>query len=155
VNGAAVTPAVVQGYAEMRRVWKPGTTVDIEFPMPVERVKAHPLVEANAGRVALMRGPLVYCVESFDNETPVQVLSLPLDTELTAEFREDVLGGVAVIRGRALVEASPPGGLLYFPFSRRASVKQTPFTAIPYYANANRGPVDMLVWLPESGTAAR
>src|SRR5208283_6222088 len=86
VNGQRVVNFErVRGYAHVRRNWKRGDTVEIEFPMPVERVKAHPLVDNNTGRVALMRGPVVYCLESVDNDAAVRTLILPRGVQLTAE----------------------------------------------------------------------
>jgi DUF1680 family protein len=124
--------------------------------MPVERLKSHPLVESNVGRVALMRGPVVYCLESIDNDEPMATLIFPRDSELTAEYRPQLLGGVAVVKGVAIAY-SPKAwpGPLYVPFERVPAPKVTTFTAIPYYANANRGPVDMLVWVPETAEQAR
>jgi hypothetical protein len=96
-----------------------------ELPMPVQRVLCHQQVAANRGRVALERGPLVYCVEGVDNGRLADLL-LPDDAALTAEHQPDLLGGVTVIRGEG----------------------KRPFLAIPYYAWANRGAGEMAVWLP-------
>ncbi len=151
VNGKAVSDwARVRGYAMLRRAWKKGDTVEIAFPMPVERVRAHPLVENNAGRVALRRGPIVYALESVDQTEPVRFLSIPPDPHFAVEFRADMLGGAAVIKGTALGQPSAWSELLYVPFDRLPVPKTTAFTAIPYYGNSNRGPVDMVVWVPET-----
>ncbi len=65
LNGEPVeNPPIVRGYAVLHRTWKPGDRVEVTMPMPVRRVKAHPAVRADTGRVALMRGPIVYCAES-------------------------------------------------------------------------------------------
>jgi len=140
----------VRGYALLRRTWKKGDTLEVLFPMPVERIRSHPSVANNAGRVALMRGPIVYALESVDQAEPVRFLSFPQDARLEPEFRPDLLGGVTVIQGTALTQSSDWSGLLYTPFDRLPAPKTTTFTAIPYYTNANRGPVDMLVWVPET-----
>jgi len=141
----------VRGYARLQRVWKKGDTVDVEFAMPVERVHAHPSVVSDVGRTALMRGPLVYCLESIDNAEPVRTLTLPAGAKLTTEFRAGLLGGVSVIRGTAVASrAADWSSALYLPAGNAPAPKPAAFTAIPYYANANRGPVDMLVWIPES-----
>ena len=70
--------------------------------MPVERIHADPHVKADAGKVALQRGPVVYCLEGVDNDGKVRNLCLPKDAELTATFEKDLLRGVVVIRGEAL-----------------------------------------------------
>jgi DUF1680 family protein len=104
--------------------------------MPVQRVTADDHVEADRGRVALMCGPLVYCLESPDNAGSLRNLSLPDDAAITTEDRADLLGGVTVLKmtGR---RGDQPAQLL----------------AIPYYANANRGPVEMQTWIPRSADA--
>jgi hypothetical protein len=143
VNGQPAEPAVSGGYARLRRLWHRGDTIEIEMRMPARRITANPHVAAAAGRVALSRGPLIYCLESIDNQGRVRNVSLPDDVELRAEFRPDLLGGVAVIRARALAS-----------FSGEAAPRSLEMTAIPYFANANRGPVSMCVWVPRSAANA-
>lgn len=156
VNGKPVSGwQKSRGYAKLHRTWKGGDVVQLDLPMPVERVKSHPLVTNNTGHVTLMRGPVVYCLESADNDELVAALSIPRNAKLTAEYRPDLLGGVAVVKGPAVGYSSRTWpGPLYVPFDRIPSPKFTTFTAIPYYANANRGPVEMLVWIPETEEAA-
>jgi len=151
VNGETVSDwARVRGYAMVRRAWNNGDTVEVAFPMPVERVQSHPLVENNAGRVALMRGPIVYALESVDQTEPVRLLSIPRNAQFEVEFQPNLLGGAAVIKGTAQAQSSAWSDILYAPFDRLPAPKTTTFTAIPYYANTNRGTVDMLVWVPET-----
>ncbi len=154
VNGEAFTGLTSPGtYAEVRRVWRPGDTVRLSLPMPVRRVEAHPYVAENAGRAALMRGPILYCVEGADNPGPdPRDLVLPCDAPLSEEFRSGLLGGVVVLTGEA--EISPPDegwtGRLY----RRAKPEPdggptgtAKLTAVPYHAWANREPGPMRVWI--------
>ena len=144
LNGEPVAnPNVVRGYAVLHRTWKPGDQVELTMPMPARRVKAHPAVKADAGRVALMRGPIVYCAESIDNRGSVRNLFLPADAALSSDYRADLLGGVTVIEGdvKALYQDAP-------------QVRPARLVAIPYYAYANRGPVEMAVWLPETQSLA-
>jgi DUF1680 family protein len=152
VNGVAVAaPAMDRSYARVRRTWKKGDVIELSMPMPVERVKANPLVQADVGRVALMRGPVVYCLESADNAGEVYDLALPSATHLVAEHRADLLGGVTVIKGQALqIEPDKWSSLLYLIGRDIPASRPVEFTAIPYYANTNRGPVEMLVWLREA-----
>jgi DUF1680 family protein len=137
VNGTPVaSPEITRGYARLHREWHPGDTVELHLAMPVQRVTADDHVEADRGRVALMCGPLVYCLESPDNAGSLRNLSLPDDAAITTEDRADLLGGVTVLKmtGR---RGDQPAQLL----------------AIPYYANANRGPVEMQTWIPRSADA--
>lgn len=131
VNNELVQPAVEQGYALLERDWKPGDVVDLLLPLPVRRVGCHQAVASNRGRVALMRGPLVYCVEGVDNGGGVTQLSLPDATPLSTEHNPELLHGVTVIRG---------GG-------------EQPLTAIPYYAWGHRGAGEMAVWIESSSSA--
>jgi len=146
---------MVRGYARIHRAWKSGDVVELSMLMPIRRMKAHPRVEADIGRVALMRGPVVYCLEGVDNGGHVRHLSLPRDTELIAEHRPDLLGGVTVIRGTALaVQKKDWGNSLYQPLEKVPNVKPVEFLAVPYFANANRGPAEMIVWIPDSPDGA-
>ena len=94
VNGQVVeAPEMVRGYARLHRVWKPGDTVELAMDMPVRRVHAHPRVKADAGRVALTRGPIVYCLEGVDNPGGVANLFVPEGAKFSAEHRRDLLAG--------------------------------------------------------------
>ncbi|HOZ46643.1 MAG TPA: glycoside hydrolase family 127 protein [Candidatus Hydrogenedentes bacterium] len=145
----------LRGYARLDRSWQPGDEVALCLPMPVRRIKAHPKVEANVGRVALQRGPLVYCLESVDNGGSVHNLVIPPEWPLTAEYRADLLGGVTVIQGQALVlhRADWPDHL-YLPADEAPGVGHAEFLAIPYFANANREPCEMMVWMAETAADA-
>lgn len=143
------------GYAEIpARQWKAGDSVTVNLPMPVRRVIAHENVKANRGRVALMRGPVVYCVEGPDLPGgQVHDLVLPDDSALTSAFQRDLLSGVQTVSGRALrirqiAEAQRDGKSKNLPVT-----EEVEFTAIPYYAWAHRGPSEMTVWLPRTTEA--
>jgi DUF1680 family protein len=152
VNGENVpNMQIVRGYARLQRTWKQGDVVEFMMPMPVEMVKAHPLVEADAGKTALMRGPLVYCIESAENNHPVRQIGMQTVSEFTAKYRHDLLEGVVAIVGTARSLNAPAWkGSLYAPARDVSEGTPIQLTAVPYYANANRGPVDMAVWLPEA-----
>jgi DUF1680 family protein len=113
-----------EGFAVMRRRWQSGDVVELHLPLPVRRVVSHEKVAANAGRVALERGPLVYCVEEVDNGGSVSQLILPDEAQLQAEFQPDLLHGLTVIHDA-----------------------ERSFLAIPYYAWSHRGEGEMAVWL--------
>lgn len=157
VNGQSVTDLKRQhGYGCLDRSWRAGDVVAVSLPMPVQRLKAHPKVEADLGRIALQRGPLVYCVEGIDNGGLAKNLVVPPDVELTAEHRADLLGGVTVIQGHGLAiqQVSWPE-TLYLPSGAVPGTSNITFTAIPYFANANRQPGEMSVWLAEHPALAQ
>ena len=149
VNGAAADAREIDGYLALRRRWSSGDQVRLSLPMPVERIHAHPDVKMDIGRVALKRGPLIYCLEGIDNGGgPLNRFRLPPDALLRYEARPELLGGAGVIRaeaevsdvrdwGEALYRAAPP--------ARRSAE----LIAVPYYLWDNREPGEMLVWIPE------
>jgi DUF1680 family protein len=148
INGAEVLPIIEHGYACLRRQWQPGDVVEVSLAMPVEQVAAHPLVVQDSGRVALQRGPVVYCLEGVDHTGSVHSVLLPKDAHLTTRFDPDLLGGVVVIEGEALaVDQEKWGTELYQP-ADAASVHPTPLRAVPYATWDNRAPGEMAVWLP-------
>jgi DUF1680 family protein len=150
VNGKTIKPEIVKGYAKLGNQWKSGDTITLNFDMPIERMQANPSVPADVGRVAIQRGPVVYCLESPDNAGDILAVSLPPDAKLSSEFRSDLLSGVGVIKGEAIALDAQPEvwrSQLYRPIP---TAKKTPITAIPYFAWNNRGRTTMTVWLPES-----
>jgi len=144
VNGRPVALDVVKGYARIRRTWEAGDVVELNLPMPIRRVRSHRKVRANTGRIALQRGPVVYCFEGVDNPQGVANLVLPPEATLQAEYRSDLLGGVVRITGQGKIRQSQDGG--------KTVLKDIEVTAIPYYAWAHRGKNEMAVWVPESGS---
>ncbi|MGB3336922.1 MAG: beta-L-arabinofuranosidase domain-containing protein [Devosia sp.] len=149
VNGVAVDVSkAVNGYLTINRQWAKGDVVSLDLPMPAVRLYAHPGVVMDAGRVALKRGPLVYCVEEIDNPGGrVQRLKLPREAELRAETRADLFDGVVTLKADALAIREGDWNTLYRT-SPPADEKAT-LTALPYYLWANRGQGSMLVWVPE------
>jgi DUF1680 family protein len=148
VNGKPVEKVeIVHGYALLHRRWKSGDVVQLTLDMPVRRVTANANVEADKGRVALTRGPVVYCFEGTDNGAAVQNLVLPPGTEFKPEYRSNLLGGVTVLNGTA-------AGVFQ---SGKEQTTSVPFkvTAMPYFANANRGTCQMQVWLAEDQKNAK
>ena len=100
VNGQAVALVVNNGYVSIARTWQQGDVIALNLPMPVRRVVANDLVQADRDRVALQRGPIVYAAEWPDNpDGHVRNLVLADDVALTSEFRASLLNGVAVVRG--------------------------------------------------------
>ena len=141
----------LRGYARIEREWKRGDTIELTMPMPVQRVYANPKVVADQGRVALQRGPLVYCLEGMDNGGNLRHLVIPPDAKFTAAKRADLLAGVTVIRGNALaLHQTDWVDSLYKSGSTVPGATNVEFMAIPYFANANRQPTDLMVWMAES-----
>lgn len=140
-------PLIKNGYVYINRNWKAEDTVELVFPMVIERIQSNPQVRQNVGKVALQRGPIVYCLEQVDNDENLHGFFLPRDAELTAEFVPDLLDGVVVISGEAerIVEAD--WNSLYRPVSDQTTPVQ--IKAVPYYAWCNREPGEMIVWINE------
>lgn len=137
---------VEHGYAVLRRTWRTGDRVSFEIPLPVRLAYANPNVEADLSRAALMRGPIVYCVESAGNSIPVNRIALSPETGYAVEYQTGLLGGVAVISGKTPVYAERPETPLYQ--DTPPETVAADFAAIPYFANSNREPGEMAVWLP-------
>lgn len=148
VNGESLPLELEKGYAVIRRKWRAGDEIRLDLPMPVRRVLARPEVEADAGRVALQRGPIVYCAEGVDNGGGVSNLVLSDGVDLRAERRPDLFDGVTVITGEAQGRFEMADG-------SEIEKRLQPFTAIPYYAWAHRGPGEMAVWLAREESRAR
>ncbi|WP_245904853.1 glycoside hydrolase family 127 protein [Pseudoroseicyclus aestuarii] len=148
VNGQAVPMTVERGYLKIARSWSEGDVVELDLPMEARRSYAHPAVRADIGRVALRRGPLVYCAEERDQKAPVHSLRLPREAALSARHVPDLIGGVTVIEAEArAARAEGWGPDLYRPAPPEEA--PSPLLAVPYYAWCNRGANPMLVWLRE------
>ncbi|MGA3077058.1 MAG: beta-L-arabinofuranosidase domain-containing protein, partial [Bryobacteraceae bacterium] len=140
-------------YFEIHRRWSPGDKVHIEFEMKPRLVRANPLVREDAGRVALERGPLVYCLEQPDQPAFNLFDAALLDdgTTFVSHFQSDLLGGIMVLKHRgSVVDRSFASEPLYRPFREQFERpgKVVALTFIPYYAWANREPSRMEVWVP-------
>lgn len=147
VNGSQVQGELANGYLCVERKWKKGDVVEIHFDTPVRVVKANDKVEADRGRVAVERGPLVYCAEWPDNAFNVSNVILNRHPEFQVVERPDMLHGINEIKTEAQV--------LSYDASGKLTVKDVKLTLIPYYAWAHRGEGRMDVWLPiEVGAAS-
>jgi DUF1680 family protein len=131
LNGKPIDINMNKGFAVIERKWSKGDVVELNLPMPIRRVIANEKVKADLNKVALVRGPVVYCAEGIDNNNKVLDIVIGDDAELKVEYRKDLLGGVTVITGDVSDETGRKRELL----------------AIPYYAWAHRGPGEMAVWL--------
>ncbi len=124
VNGRDVPVPQDRGFAEIRRVWQADDNIRVRLPLAPRLVRSRAEVAENSGRLAIERGPIVYCVEGEDNGGTVDQIRVAPGTELTASRREDLLSGIDIVQWEG-------------------------FTAVPYYAWSNRGVGPMTVWIPE------
>lgn len=152
VNGEYVEKSVRPGsYLPISRVWKQGDEVQLNLSMSVDFLETHPH-SSNNGRLAISRGPLIYCIEAADHQgVDVFDILLSPDRAFSPHFNPDLLGGVGVLRGKGLLrDKSEWERRLYHLHQKGQKTKSKPFpiTAIPYFAWANREPGKMLVWIP-------
>jgi DUF1680 family protein len=121
VNGTVTEYMMSRGYAVLNRSWQPGDVVVLNLPMPVQKVVAHELVGENHGRIAIERGPLVYCAEGIDNNGRALNLSINEETDFQPEHKPDLLNGATVLRSSETL-------------------------LVPYHLWAHRGSGEMQVW---------
>jgi uncharacterized protein len=151
VNGNVVDLATTlqRGYARIHRTWHSGDRVELALDLTVQRLYAHPNVRQNRNRVALRRGPLVYCLERIDNPAPLNRICLSRDAVFKVQFEDNLLGGVVTLQASAASEGAEDWPhTLYRPEPPRTSPAS--IKAVPYYAWDNREPGEMLVWLREA-----
>jgi DUF1680 family protein len=149
LNGKSAGAEIENGYLTLRRRWERGDTIELVFPMPIERVHAHPNVRTNFGRVALQRGPIVYCVESIDVGVPVSSLVLPRSAEFLAIYEKQMFGGTTTIRGEAAHVMDSQWEKQLYGFGN-PTMDPIPFKAVPYCVWGNRDATEMAVWLREA-----
>jgi DUF1680 family protein len=145
VNEEAAPIKLNLGYAALSRRWKEGDMIELHLPMPARRVLAHEKVKADVGRVAVERGPLVYCAEWPDNFGRVHNIILKDDFKLKTEYRADLLQGISLIIGRAEALKEKEGRII---------TEEQKLVLIPYYAWAHRGKGEMAVWLARTAEKA-
>ncbi|MBQ3269867.1 MAG: glycoside hydrolase family 127 protein [Clostridia bacterium] len=151
VNGAAVTPEVKDGYVALDRAWAAGDVVELSLDMPVALVRANPRVYEDAGKVAVTRGPLVYCLEEADNTRNLHLIRLgsiaPGDFEVA--WKPDKLGGIVELTSPGLRESDAGWGETLYSGVNAVETSPAKLTWIPYYSWANRDPGEMRVWIRE------
>ena len=146
LNGKVVPYVMNNGYAVIDRVWNKSDVINLVLPMQVRRVFSSDKVKENVGKVALERGPLVYCFEHPDNNGKAWNIILPDNAKATSKFQADLLGGVTTIECEAsVVRPSSDGSVV-------ETVKEN-VTAIPYFSWANRGKGEMQVWVPRKAVS--
>ena len=125
INKEEINFKVEKGFVNIKRVWKNNDTIELNIPMPIRRVLCNDNVQKNIEKIAIERGPIVYCAESIDNKVDsIYNLTLSDSDTLKHEYHDDILGGLNIISNK-----------LYL---------------IPYYSWANRGKSEMTVWIQRS-----
>ncbi len=147
VNGEPVESKLEDGYFVISRRWKKGDVVNVHFDMEPRTVKAHPEVEADRGRIAIERGPIVYCAEWPDNDFSVLSIIMNQRPQFELIERPDLLEGIVQLKTGAQI--------LSFNEEGRIEVEDVQLIMIPYYAWAHRGSGEMSVWLPNELNATR
>ena len=142
VNGVAVDYTIKQGYAVINRTWKKNDKLQVNLPMEIRRVVANQKIKEDIGKIALQRGPLMYCAEWADNNGKTSNLIIPASANFTSEFKPEMLNGVTVLKSQvpAIIISN----------NQSIATVQQAFTAIPYYSWANRGKGEMMLWFPVS-----
>lgn len=142
VGGGPVEYSIDKGYAVIKRQWKKGDVIEMELPMDVKRITAHQNLADTRGRIALERGPLVYCLEGIDNNGKTFNIIAPETAAFVPEYVPSLLNGVTVLRSELPTILVDEQGL-------NITTQKKTVTAIPYYAWANRGEAEMIIWLPQ------
>ena len=139
LNGKSSFYSIKNGYAVLSREWKKGDQLVLELPMPVRELVANPLITDDTGKMALQRGPLVYCTEWADNkESGTLGLSLNTNNKYTTTWMPEMLNGVTIIKTQGICTKKTANQLKDYSVA---------ITAIPYYSWANRGAGEMNVWM--------
>ena len=145
VNGKAVDYQIKNGYAVVSKKWEKNDKVELNLPMDVQRVVANNKLNDDNGKVALQRGPIIYCAEWKDNDGKAGNIIIPKETVFTTEYQPSLLNGVMVLKaGIKSVNIDET--------TQSISTQNKTLTAIPYYSWANRGKGEMTVWFPEKVT---
>jgi DUF1680 family protein len=142
VNGKTVESSLENGYFSIERKWKKGDKVSIHFDMQPRVVVANEKVEADQGRIAIERGPIVYCAEWPDNDFDVRSVMMSRTPSFEVVSKPDMLYGICQLQGNAQALSYDNAG--------RLKVADVNLTLIPYYAWAHRGSGNMTVWLPNT-----
>jgi DUF1680 family protein len=150
VNGCRVPRrgAFERGYLRLHRTWCNGDLVQLDMPMPVERVTAHPAVAADAGCVALQRGPIVYCLEQVDNDqVPLHTVLLPSNAPVSANFDREWLGGVVKLQAQGWTTDNHGWNGRLYRTRQVPTLQPHTLVAVPYAVWDNRAAGQMRVWI--------
>lgn len=148
VNAQEVRPEIIKGYAQLKGTWEKGDEIICTFKMPVVMNCANPRVREDVGKIAISRGPLIYCLEEADNGDGLHRICLNANQEFVLQYEQDFLKGVMTIScdGKRLEDPERAEEALYQPY-KIPKYTDKKIKLIPYYAWANRNPGEMLVWI--------
>ena len=153
VNSKGVSAASAGQYLPIRRRWASGDVIQLKMEVTPQVIEANPRVADDTGRVAIQRGPLIYCLEEIDQPSGVSLSDVAVNPgrqpaeQFHSEFRRDLLGGMVVLHHTgAIFERGTSEKKLYSRYSREEKTRNVPLTFIPYYAWANRDATSMQVW---------
>lgn len=142
LNGKPIDYQMQNGYAVISKKWKKGDKVEMNLPMDVQRVIATDKLTEDAGKIALQRGPIMYCAEWKDNDGKAANIIIPQNTTFTAAYDANQLNGITILKGSVKTIQVDADG-------QNISTVNKIMTAIPYYSWANRGKGEMTVWFPQ------
>ena len=137
LNGRPIDYELENGYAVIQRTWAKGDKIQMNLPIEVKKVVANKSLMEDQNKVALQRGPIIYCAEWKDNDGSVSNIMIPENSIFKAQYQENLLNGVTVLKTEVIRKDSLDKG-----------VKKSILTSIPYYSWANRGKGEMRVWFP-------
>ena len=153
VNAKGVPGATPGEYLPIRRRWSPGDVIQLKVEVVPQVIEANPRVADDTGRVAIQRGPLIYCLEEIDQPSGISLSDVAVNPgrqpaeQFQTEFKSDLLGGTVVLHHTgAVYERGASQKALYSRYGREARTRKVPLTFIPYYAWANRQATSMQVW---------
>jgi DUF1680 family protein len=153
VNAKELTGATPGAYLPIRRRWSPGDIIQVKMEVVPQVIEANPRVADDTGRVAIQRGPLIYCLEEIDQPSGISLSDVAVNPgrqpaqQFQTEFRRDLLGGMVVLHHTgAVYERGASEKNLYLRYGAEARTRSVPLTFIPYYAWANRQATSMQVW---------
>ena len=133
------------GYCVLQREWKAEDCIELHMDMPVERMQSNPMVRENCGKHAVVRGPIVYCLEEIDNGKNLAGIVLPSQMNFKAVFEKELLGGVTALYSDGLRIADMDESL--YSFAKQPSYQRQTLKWVPYYTWNNRGKGEMKVWV--------
>ncbi len=142
VNGKPVDYQMIKGYAVISKKWKKNDKVEMTLPMDVQRVVANTLVPDDNGKVALQRGPIMYCAEWKDNDGKTSNIIVTKTATFTPAYEASLLNGIMVLKADVKTVNVDEA-------AQTVTTGNKTMTAIPYYSWANRGKGEMTVWFPE------
>lgn len=148
INDEKVKYEIINGYAYIDRVWQNADEINVLFNMPIEIMSANINVRENIGKVAIMRGPIVYCLEEEDNGSNLHRVYLSNNPELTHKYEKDLLGGIVTIEGNGkMIQKENWDDDKLYKSNTQIKFEDKKLKWIPYYSWANRTPGEMIVWV--------